>query len=133
IFDAVGLGLRDTYSTILELFTGLRSMATGGVSVEKSLGGPVMIATIAYQYASIDFWEFVFFVGMISINIAVINFLPIPVLDGATMLFLTSELIRGKRAPENVRVGATYAALLFIAALFLFVLYLDISRLIFRT
>jgi len=132
-FDAIGLGLRDTYDTVMELFIGLRSMATGGVSVKKSLGGPLLIGTIAYQYASIDFWEFLFFIGMISINLAVINFLPIPVLDGGHMVFLLYELVRGKPASENVRVGATYVGLLFILGLFVFVLYLDITRIFFRS
>lgn len=130
-FDAVALGLRDTHNNVMRIFTVLRSMFTGGLS-PNNIGGPVMIANIAYRYASIDLWEFIFFLGMISINLAVINFLPIPVLDGGHMVFLTYELIRGKPASEQVRVGATYVGLLFIACLFLFVLYLDISRLFLR-
>ena len=73
--------------------------------------------------------EFVFFLGLISVNLAVINFLPIPVLDGGHMVFLLYEKIRGKPASEGVRVGATYAGLALILCLMVFVLYLDISRL----
>ena len=51
-----------------------------------------------------DFGEFVFFLGLISINLAVVNFLPIPVLDGGHMVFLIYEKIRGKPASEGVRI-----------------------------
>jgi regulator of sigma E protease len=108
----------------------LRGYFTGRLSVMKNLGGPVTIARVAFRFAGFDFWEFVFFLGMISINLAVINFLPIPVLDGGHMVFLLYEKIRGKPASEHVRVGATYAGLLLIAGLMVFVFYLDISRLI---
>jgi regulator of sigma E protease len=127
---AVSLGFHEWTNNITEIFVVLRGIVTGGLS-PNNIGGPVMIANIAYRYASIDFWEFVFFIGMISVHLAVINFLPIPVLDGGHMVFLAYELVRGKPASEQVRVGATYLGLLFIACLFVFVLYLDISRLFF--
>jgi regulator of sigma E protease len=127
---AVSLGFHEWTNNITEIFVVLRGIVTGGLS-PNNIGGPVMIANIAYRYASIDFWEFLFFIGMISVHLAVINFLPIPVLDGGHMVFLAYELVRGKPASEQVRVGATYLGLLFIACLFVFVLYLDISRLFF--
>jgi len=68
-----------------------------------------MIGTVAFHIAGRDFWEFLFFLGLISVNLAVVNFLPIPVLDGGHMVFLIYEKIRGKQAPESVRVAATYA------------------------
>jgi len=128
IFQAVALGLQDTHNLITQVYQNLRGMATGRISV-KNLGGPVMIAEAAYRIAGYDFWEFVFFIGMISVNLAVINFLPIPVLDGGHMVFLLYEKIRGKPASEGVRVGATYAGLALILSIMIFVLYQDISRL----
>src|SRR5207302_1096541 len=101
----------------VEFFMVLKGMVTGGLS-PRNIGGPVMIANIAYRYASFDFWEFVFFIGMISIQLSVLNFLPIPVLDGGHMVFLLYELVRGKPASENIKIGATYVGLLFIACLF---------------
>jgi len=126
--DAVALGLKDTKNTVIQVFQNLRGIFTGRISV-KNLGGPVTIARIAFHFAGVDFWEFVFFLGLISVNLAVINFLPIPVLDGGHMVFLLYEKIRGKPASEHVRVGATYAGLLLLAGVMVFVLYLDISRL----
>jgi regulator of sigma E protease len=126
---AIGLGLRDTRNSMIQVFQNLRGMIVGRISVEN-LGGPITIGRVAYYFAGLDFWEFVFFLGLISINLAVINFLPIPVLDGGHMVFLLYEKIRGKPASEGVRVGATYAGLLLLASLMIFVLFLDIKRLL---
>ncbi len=128
MLGAVELGVKDTKNTVMQVFQNLRGIFTGRIS-PKNLGGPIMIANIAFHIAGVDFWEFVFFIGLISVNLAVINFLPIPVLDGGHMVFLLYEKIRGKPASEQVRVGATYAGLLVLACVMVFVLYLDISRL----
>ncbi len=129
LMEAIGMGLKDTLNNMGQVYQNLRGMLTGRISTDN-LGGPVMIATVAYRIAGIDFWEFLFFLGLISVNLAVINFLPIPVLDGGHMVFLIYEKIRGKPASEAVRVGATYAGLLMLASLMLFVLFLDIKRLL---
>lgn len=126
---AIELGLKDTWNTMVQVFLHIRAIVTGRMSAEN-LGGPITIARVAYRFAGIDFWEFVFFLGLISVNLAVINFLPIPVLDGGHMVFLIYEKIRGKPASEGVRIGATYAGLLLLACLMVFVLFLDIKRLL---
>src|SRR5581483_3658574 len=123
IFDAVALGFRDTHKSMLQVVQSLRGLITGRISV-KGMAGPLTIARAAYRIAGVDFWEFVFFLGLISINLAVINFLPIPVLDGGHMVFLLYEKIRGKPASESVRIGATYAGLALILCLMVFVFYL---------
>ncbi len=125
--DAVVFGLRDTYGGIIQVFQNLRGMITGRVSV-RNLGGPVLIANVAYRIAGYDFWEFVFFLGLISVNLAVVNFLPIPVLDGGHMVFLIYEKLLGRPASEPIRVAATYAGLALILSLFVFVTWLDFWR-----
>jgi regulator of sigma E protease len=92
--------------------------------------GPLGIADFAFQIAGEDFYKFLLFLGVICVNLAVINFLPIPVLDGGHMAFLVYEWIRGKPAPEAVRVAATYIGLAVIASLMIFVIYLDVKRLL---
>jgi regulator of sigma E protease len=128
VIAAVGMGLNDTLSKTGQVYLVLRNIITGRISAQKTLGGPLTIGVVAFHIAGIDFWEFVFFLGLISINLAVVNFLPIPVLDGGHMVFLIYEKIRGKPASEKVRVGATYAGLLMLASLMIFVLFLDIKR-----
>jgi regulator of sigma E protease len=65
---------------------------------------------------------------MISINLAVVNFLPIPVLDGGHMVFLIYEKVRGRPPSEGVRAVATYIGLAFLLLLMAFVIYLDMKR-----
>ena len=95
------------------------------------MSGPLTIANVSYNIAVDDLWQFILFIGMINVNLAVINFLPIPVLDGGHMVFLGYEAIRGKPAPESVLVGAMYTGFALILALMCFVIYLDVRRLIF--
>lgn len=124
---AVVLGLDDTFRQIRDVFEHIRGMATRRISY-KNIGGPITIARVAYNVAGEGIWEFLFLIGMISINLAVINFLPIPVLDGGHMVFLVYEKLRGRPAPEQVRAVATYVGLALIICLMVFVLYLDMRR-----
>jgi regulator of sigma E protease len=128
VFDAIGLGLKDTYAKIIQVYGTLRGIITSRIS-PRILGGPITIARVAFNIAGENFWEFVYFLALISINLAVVNFLPIPVLDGGHMVFLIYEKIRGKPASEQVRSGATIVGLVLILSLMGFVIYLDISRL----
>lgn len=128
--EAVEMGLIDTHNRMMEVFQNIRGMIMRRISFDQ-FGGPLTIAYGAYRFAGLDFADFVFFLGLISINLAVVNFLPIPVLDGGHMVFLIYEKIRGQPASEGVRIAATYVGLAMILLLMLFVLYLDVSRLFF--
>src|SRR5207248_2028957 len=94
----------------------------------KSLGGPIEIAAQAFSAAD-DWLSFVLFLAVISINLAVVNFLPIPVLDGGHMVFLVYEKLRGRPPSEAVRAVATYVGLAMILGLMVFVFYQDLMRL----
>jgi regulator of sigma E protease len=124
--EALAMGLSDTWAFIVQIYQHLQGMIVGRISV-KNLGGPIKIAQIAYSFAGENFWEFVFFLGLISINLAVVNFLPIPILDGGHMVFLIYEKIRGKPASERVLTVATLIGLLVIITLFVFVTFLDLG------
>ena len=130
ILEAVSMGIRDTRWFMVQILQNLRQVVTGRIDL-SGFGGPILIAGAAYSYAGYDIWEFVFFLAMISINLAVINFLPIPILDGGHMVFLMYEGIRGKPPSEGVRIGASYAGLVFLLGLMLMVCYLDIGRILF--
>jgi regulator of sigma E protease len=130
MLDAVSMGLRDTRRFMVMILQNLRQMVTGRVDF-RGVGGPIMIAEAAYGFAGYGMWEFVFFLAMISINLAVVNFLPIPILDGGHMVFLLYEGIRGKPPSEGVRIGASYLGLAFLLGLMLMVCYLDITRIFF--
>ena len=103
-------------------------MLDGRISFTKNASGPLEIAAASYSIAGENLQLFVLFIGMISVNLAVINFLPIPVLDGGHMVFLIYEKLRGRPAPEAIRVAATFVGLAMIASLMLFVIFLDVQK-----
>jgi regulator of sigma E protease len=123
--SAIALGFERTYSIIVQTLQQVRAMITGRVSATKGLHGPVSISVFAYHFAGEGFFEFLNFLGIISVSLAVINFLPIPLLDGGHMAFLTYEKIRGRPAPEQVQVALMYLGLLMILSLMFFAFYVD--------
>jgi regulator of sigma E protease len=128
--DAVRLGMHRTARTVRIIYQNLYGMVFGRVS-PWTMSGPLTIADVSYRIAGEDLWQFILFIGMINVNLAVINFLPVPVLDGGHMVFLLYEKIRGKPAPESVLAAAMYIGLACILALMCFVLFLDVKRLFF--
>lgn len=129
VLEALSMGLHRTGRSIQSVYRNLRAMFVGRVST-WTLSGPVTIARASYTFAGRDVWTFILFIGLISVNLAVVNFLPVPVLDGGHMVFLLYEMVRGKPAPERVQVAAVYIGLGLILALFAWVLFLDVRRLV---
>jgi membrane-associated protease RseP (regulator of RpoE activity) len=127
MLEALGFGVERTGSFITQIYLNLRRLLTGRISY-KSLGGPIEIASQAFDIAGEEVSLFILFLGIISINLAVVNFLPIPVLDGGHMVFLIYEKLRGRPPSETVRAVATYLGLAMILSLMAFVFYLDIKR-----
>ena len=127
VLEAVQFGVEDTMEFIRNIYMNLSRLMTRRIST-GSLGGPIEIATQAFSAEGEDLSTNLLFLAMISINLAVVNFLPIPLLDGGHMVFLIYEKLRGRPPSEMVRVVATYIGLAFILSLMVFVLYLDISR-----
>ena len=121
---AIELGGRETEVSLTSVFQFLRKLGTQ-VPI-GAIGGPISIAEMAYEYASRGISTFLLFLTLISANLAVVNFLPIPVLDGGHMIFLAYEGIRGKPPSEKVQVGLTYAGLLFLVCLMIYVFGLDL-------
>lgn len=126
IFEAIQFGTRDTVKSIRAMYQNLGSLLTGRISTD-SLGGPIEIASQTFSAAE-DPFALILFLGMISLNLAVVNFLPIPMLDGGHMVFLIYEKLRGKPASNFVMGAATYLGLAIVLSLMAFVFYLDIKR-----
>ena len=93
----------------------------------KGMGGPLSIFGVAHQSASKGPSALLIFLGMLSANLAVLNFLPIPLLDGGHMVSLILEGIRGKPVSERVVIAFHYAGFLFIISLMTFVFALDLG------
>lgn len=124
--EAVSLGAAETRDSLSLVYRFLRKVLSGQVS-GKSFGGPLTIAEQAGRSASEGLSPFLMFLGMLSANLAVINFLPIPLLDGGHMMFLAWEGVRGKPASEQVMTWCQFIGLFFLASLMLFVMLLDVG------
>jgi len=125
---AIKLGARETKVSLTSVFQFLRKV--GRQVPWRAIAGPISIAGMSYEYASRGMGRFLLFLTLISANLAVVNFLPIPVLDGGHMVFLAYEGIRGKPPSEKIQVGLTYAGLLFLVGLMIFVFSSDIQRIL---
>lgn len=130
--EAVSLGTWRVIRFIKYVYMSLYGMISpSGRISPKTMSGPLTIANISYRVAGEDFWQFLLFIGMISVNLAVVNFLPIPILDGGHMVFLILEKILGRPVPERLFHIAMYVGLAIILGLMIFVITLDIQRLLF--
>jgi len=96
----------------------------------ETIGGPIMIFQMAGEQASLGAANFFVFMAVISINLGVLNLLPIPVLDGGHLAFLTLEAIRRKPFSEKSMMIAQRIGLAFIITLMAFALYNDVMRLV---
>ncbi len=125
---AMRAGFDETIDNISIVFATVRSLVERRVS-PKNVGGPIMIAQFAYDAAS-SLTNLIVFLGMLSINLAVLNFLPIPPLDGGQMAFLIAEKIKGKPLSDSALIAGTYLGLIFVLCLMVFVTYQDVLRLV---
>ena len=123
--DALAMGLDHTRDSVAEMYLTLRSLVTGRLGF-SNLRGPAGIVDLGSKVAESGFAQFLLFLGFLSVNLAVLNFLPIPILDGGHMVFLLYEAVTRRRPSERLVAAATYAGLIFIVGLMLSVTYLDL-------
>jgi regulator of sigma E protease len=95
-----------------------------------TLGGPIMIAQVAGKQAEMGFTHLIHFMAVLSVNLTLLNLLPIPVLDGGHLFFFFLEAVRGKPVPVKHREMAQALGMMLILTLMLLVFYHDIMRLV---
>ncbi len=118
------LGAARTWDDVTVVFHSVRGLSTGQVPM-RGLAGPWMIIKMALQAADAGTVKLLLFLAFLSANLAVLNALPIPVLDGGHFVLLCYEGIRGKPADERVQAVLAYVGLALILALMVWVLGLD--------
>jgi regulator of sigma E protease len=128
VLDACRAGFQNTAIEFARVFSVLHRMIFTRSVSPKNLGGPVTIVATLYRFAEIGFTKLLYIVALLSINLAVFNLLPIPVLDGGQLLFLLIEKVKGSPVNERVMGLFQWAGLLLIIALLLFVTFQDIRR-----
>ncbi len=124
VVEQVRYGWEETRDGLTMVFAFLKKLGTQ-VPI-SALGGPVTIAKAAGYSAAEGISSLLIFLTMLSANLAVLNFLPIPLLDGGHMVFLAYEGIRGRPANEKFVVALHTAGFVFIVSLMLYVFALDL-------
>jgi len=104
----------------------------GRIIPASNLGGPIQIAEIAKQKMESGWMDLVFFMGFLSVNLGILNLLPIPVLDGGHLVFLTIEGIRRRPLSDWAMEASQKVGIFLLVALMVFVFYNDILRLVQR-
>ena len=130
LIKAMHTGLRKTWFWMQSTYQTLVNLMRGGVK-PGALHGPVGIAhlsVVVVRKAGVVY--FFYLMAIIGVNLAIINFLPIPVLDGGHALFLLFEKIKGSPVSVKVQTVASTVALGAIGVFFLFVTYNDIARIV---
>ncbi len=126
--EAVGMGYKKTLMFITQTYLTLRRLVSRDVS-PKSLIGPVGILAASYTLVSErPFVYYAYFLGLISACIAVVNFLPLPPLDGGLVVLLLVEKIKGSALSEWTQGIIAYAGWVLIAGFFLYITFNDVVR-----
>ena len=94
----------------------------------RNLSGPVGISYTLYVISQIGILEVLSIVVLINVNLAILNLLPIPVLDGGHMAFATISKLRGKPIPANIVASAQGAFMLIFLMIFVYVTFFDVGR-----
>ncbi len=126
---AAGLGIKKAHQVMLQTYVTLLRLFQGTVK-PSHLRGPIGIADDGTNFAKQGWSYLMFFLGLISINLVVINFLPIPIVDGGLMVFLIIEKIKGSPVSVRVQTAATMVGLAMIGSVFLLTLFYDAKRLL---
>ncbi len=127
--SAMKMGLDDVTDNALSVFMLLRGLLQGRVSTE-AVSGPIGMVRLGGQVAQGSTIEFLRFLAQISMSLAVINFLPIPPLDGGQMVFLIGEKVRGRPLPEAALAPVTWACLAMLLVLMVLITFQDIYHMI---
>ena len=127
--EAVSLGTTCSLDLVKQLYVTMKRLITGEVGA-KNLGGIIRISQVSYQAAQRGPSWFWYFLALLSINLAFVNLLPVPILDGGHLLFLLIEKVKGSPVSTRVFGYSQVIGLVFVLLLTLFVTYNDILRLL---
>jgi regulator of sigma E protease len=125
--SAVWEGSKHTWLITKMTLLSIYKMMEGVVS-PKNLGGPILIAQLAGRQAQEGVIPFLFFMALLSINLGVLNLLPIPVLDGGHLLFFLIEVVKGSPVKPKWREFAQTVGFTILIILMIFVFYFDLTR-----
>lgn len=127
--EAVGAALVKPFQILDQFIVGLKAMFLGKLST-KMLSGPVGIIQAMHTYAEEGTGDLLLFLALLSVNLAIVNFLPIPITDGGHFMFLMYEKFKGRRMDDDLYNRFQWAGLVFILMVFVFATFNDVGRLL---
>ena len=122
-------GLEKTWEIVVMISTSIQKLVTGSIS-PKTIGGPILIFQVYGHQAEQGLLDFIMLTALISINLGLLNLLPIPILDGGHIFFYLIEILKGKPVSEKNRERAAQVGLFMLLSLMIFAFYNDIMRVI---
>jgi regulator of sigma E protease len=125
--DAITVGGGACLKFLKDSWLTLKGIATDRVP-GKNVGGPIAIGVIAHSFASVSLTKFFFFLCVLSMNLAFLNVLPIPLLDGGHLFFLLIEKLKGSPVSDKVMGYSQLAGLMLIGFIFVYIIYNDVAR-----
>ena len=128
VFESIPKAIGETGDKTLSILLTIKKMFTGQVST-RNLSGPITIAQVAGITAEQGWRRFVELLALLSLSLAVLNLMPIPMVDGGQIVFFFAELLRGKPLPERVQIISFQVGLVLVGGLMLLALSNDITRL----
>lgn len=129
--EAVGYGFSESVAIMKTMAIGLKQIIVGERSV-KEMGGPVKIAKYSGEMMSLGWMAFIEFAALISINLAFINLLPIPTLDGGHLAFYAAEAIRRRPLGARIQEWAFRGGMALVLTVAVFVTFNDLVALFFK-
>ena len=128
VFGAGVAAVDKTWQMSAFTLTSIKKMLTGLLS-PKNLSGPITIAKVASSSVQYGFFSWLTFLALLSVSLAVLNLLPVPVLDGGHIVYALFEWMTGKPVAEQVQVWANQLGLVLVVFVMVFALYNDVLRL----
>ena len=129
LFGAINAGMRETWINTSAIVTSLQRVFSGREDLRENLGGPVMVANVTRQAAEAGAYYFWQIVAVLSITLAIMNILPIPVLDGGHLVFLLYEGITRREPSLKVRMWLQQIGMILLLVFMTFLVFNDILRL----
>lgn len=127
--ESIPMGTDQAFSVITANLKGFGKIFRGEVSASKSLSGPIGIAQIFGD--TFNWYKFWSITGMLSMVLAFMNFLPIPALDGGHVVFLTYEMISGRKPSDNFLENAQKVGMVLLLGLMAFAIFNDVFKIFF--
>ncbi len=127
-WEALPLGAAQTWDITVKTLAGLWTMVSTNKGADD-LGGPLRIAQMSGQVAQYGFTSLLSFIAVLSVNLALINLFPIPILDGGHLVFFAAEAVRGRPLPPRAQEYGLRAGFALLIGLFVFATWNDLGHL----